>query len=95
MFKYLHEMGANFELPNYAGITPIMVAQSFNSQKFTDVVVGIIGRGQEDKQSDDAASSIPKKVWHYTDMLQSKNDGKDQETIQSSTTPDSGYHMGK
>ena len=25
----------------------------------------------------------------------SKNDGKDQKTIQSSTTPDSGYHMGK
>ena len=27
--------------------------------------------------------------------LQSKKDGKDQETIQSSTTPDPGYHMGK
>ena len=26
---------------------------------------------------------------------QSKKDGKDQETIQSSTTPDPGYHMGK
>ena len=26
---------------------------------------------------------------------QSKNDGKDQESIQSSTTPDPGYHMGK
>ena len=25
----------------------------------------------------------------------SKNDGKDQETIQSSATPDPGYHMGK
>ena len=25
----------------------------------------------------------------------SKKDGKDQETIQSSTTPDPGYHMGK
>ena len=27
--------------------------------------------------------------------LQSKKDGKDQETTQSSTTPDPGYHMGK
>ena len=27
--------------------------------------------------------------------IQSKKDGKDQETIQSSTTPDPGYHMGK
>ena len=25
----------------------------------------------------------------------SKKDGKDQESIQSSTTPDPGYHMGK
>ena len=25
----------------------------------------------------------------------SKKDGKDRETIQSSTTPDPGYHMGK
>ena len=28
-------------------------------------------------------------------LLESKKDGKDQETIQSSTTPDPGYHMGK
>ena len=28
-------------------------------------------------------------------MYLSKNDGKDQETIQSSTTPDPEYHMGK
>ena len=27
--------------------------------------------------------------------IQSKKDGKDQETIQLSTTPDPGYHMGK
>ena len=27
--------------------------------------------------------------------IKSKKDGKDQETIQSSTTPDPGYHMGK
>ena len=27
--------------------------------------------------------------------LESKKGGKDQETIQSSTTPDPGYHMGK
>ena len=26
---------------------------------------------------------------------QSKKDGKDQESVQSSTTPDPGYHMGK
>ena len=26
-------------------------------------------------------------------LLESKKDGKDQETIQSSTTPDLGYHM--
>ena len=26
---------------------------------------------------------------------ESKKDGKDQETIQSSTIPDQGYHMGK
>ena len=29
------------------------------------------------------------------DRGNSKKDGKDQETIQSSTTPDPGYHMGK
>ena len=28
-------------------------------------------------------------------LLESKKDGKDQETIQSSTTPDPGYHIGK
>ena len=28
-------------------------------------------------------------------LLESKKDGKDQETIQSSTTPDPGHHMGK
>ena len=27
--------------------------------------------------------------------IESKKDGKDQESIQSSTTPDPGYHMGK
>ena len=29
------------------------------------------------------------------ELKQSKKDGKDQETIQSSTTPEPGYHMGK
>ena len=28
-------------------------------------------------------------------LLESKKNGKDLETIQSSTTPDPGYHMGK
>ena len=28
-------------------------------------------------------------------LIQSKKDGKDQESIQSSTTPDPGCHMGK
>ena len=28
-------------------------------------------------------------------LFENKKDGKDQETIQSSTTPDPGYHMGK
>ena len=28
-------------------------------------------------------------------LLESKKDGKDQERIQSNTTPDPGYHMGK
>ena len=28
-------------------------------------------------------------------QYQSKKDGKDQKTIQSSSTPDPGYHMGK
>ena len=32
---------------------------------------------------------------HIKDINQSKKDGKDQEMIQSSTTPDPGYHMGK
>ena len=31
---------------------------------------------------------------HYT-LLESKKDDKDQETIQSNTTPDPVYHMGK
>ena len=44
------------------------------------------------------------KIWHGLTLLyqifqstplQSKKDGKDQETIRSSTTPDEGYHMGK
>ena len=30
-----------------------------------------------------------------TAVVQSKKDGKDQESIQSRTTPDPGYHMGK
>ena len=30
-----------------------------------------------------------------TIMKYSEKDSKDQETIQSSTTPDAGYHMGK
>ena len=30
-------------------------------------------------------------IWHY---MQSKKGGKDQELIQSSTTPDTGYHVG-
>ena len=41
-------------------------------------------------------------IWKFTkepiltiQLLESKKDGKDQETIQSSTTPDPGYHMGK
>ena len=29
------------------------------------------------------------------ELVQSKKDGKDKEMIQSSTTPDPGYHMGK
>ena len=34
--------------------------------------------------------------WYLLEAsYQSKKDGKDQETIQSSTTPDPGYHMGK
>ena len=33
--------------------------------------------------------------WTAYQNKQSKKDGKDQETIQSSTTPDPGYHMGK
>ena len=34
--------------------------------------------------------------WVSIKMLyKSKKDGKDQESIQSSTTPDPGYHMGK
>ena len=34
--------------------------------------------------------------YHYTVAWKYlKKDGKDQETIQSSTTPDPGYHMGK
>ena len=31
----------------------------------------------------------------FSESSQSKNGGKDQETIQSSTTLDPGYHMGK
>ena len=31
----------------------------------------------------------------YLVLVQSKKDGKDQELIQSSTTPDPGYHMEK
>ena len=29
------------------------------------------------------------------DIMQSKEEGKDQESIQSSTTPDPGHHIGK
>ena len=31
----------------------------------------------------------------YESSIQSKKGGKDQESIQSSTKPDPGYHMGK
>ena len=42
-------------------------------------------------------------AWQFTNLNnassqrhnQCKKDGKDQETIQSSTTPDPGYHMGR
>ena len=33
--------------------------------------------------------------WYVVLRFQSKKDCKDQETIQSSTTSDPGYHMGK
>ena len=32
---------------------------------------------------------------YYSDHIESKKDGKDQETIQLSTTPYPGYHMVK
>ena len=32
---------------------------------------------------------------YHSDHIESKKDGKDQETIQLSTKPDPGYHMGK
>ena len=32
---------------------------------------------------------------HYMDSYQSKEEGKDQEYIQSNTTPDPGHYMGK
>ena len=34
---------------------------------------------------------IPIEILYLVDIYQSKNDGKDQELIQSSTTPDPGY----
>ena len=34
-------------------------------------------------------------LWVCVCTQSKKKDGKDQETIQSSTTPDPGYHMGK
>ena len=38
----------------------------------------------------------PHVITHVNDLLgQSKKEGTDQETIQSSTTPDPGHHMGK
>ena len=42
-------------------------------------------------------NQLIKKIWPKTTLCRyvSKKDGKDQETIQSSTTPDPGYHMGK
>ena len=33
--------------------------------------------------------------FNYSFLSKSKKDSKDQETIQSSNTPDPGYHMGK
>ena len=33
--------------------------------------------------------------YHLKVHTKSKKDGKDQDTIQSSSTPDPGYHMGK
>ena len=41
-----------------------------------------------------SVSSVSK-VEHRPVVCKSKKDGKDQETIQSSTTPDPGYYMGK
>ena len=40
------------------------------------------------------AVNSTKQIGHGS-LIKSKKDGKDQETIQSSTTHDPGYHMGK
>ena len=34
-------------------------------------------------------------IMHFYLLIESKKGGKDQETIRTSTTPESGYHMGK
>ena len=44
------------------------------------------------RQSPDECSSL---YWFMMGSLQSKKGGKDQELIQSSTTPEPEYHMGK
>ena len=40
------------------------------------------------------ATAVDSKIVGFS-LIESMKDGKDQETIQSSTTPDPGYHMGK
>ena len=48
------------------------------------------GQHEQEQSTQEAVT-----VSHKEGSLQSKKDGKDQETIQSSTTPDPGYHRGK
>ena len=37
----------------------------------------------------------PENISDMSNIMQNKKEGKDQESIHSRATPDSGYHMGK
>lgn len=62
MVRYLRDQGSNVDLPNYAGITPLMAPHPANQQKILD----IIGKGSEAaKAADGALSTATMKVRYW------------------------------
>lgn len=67
MVRYLRDQGSNVDLPNYAGITPLMAPQPANQHKILD----IIGKGLEAAKAaaDGAISSATMKVRFWAGIV--------------------------